>query len=46
MGHGERFHNQRKMLTPLDQAYLPKLCARESARFLFTSTWQTTKRSS
>ena len=25
MGHGERFHNQRKMLTPIDQAYVPKL---------------------
>ena len=25
MGHGERFHNRRKMLTPLDQAYVPKL---------------------
>jgi uncharacterized cupin superfamily protein len=25
VGHGERFHNQRKMLTPLDQAYVPKL---------------------
>jgi uncharacterized cupin superfamily protein len=25
MGHGERFHNQRKMLTPLDQAYVPKV---------------------
>ncbi len=25
MGHGERFHNQRKMLTPLDQPYVPKL---------------------
>ena len=25
MGHGERFQNQRKMLTPLDQAYMPKL---------------------
>lgn len=25
MGHGERFHNERKMLTPLDQTYLPKL---------------------
>ena len=25
MGHGERFHSQRKILTPLDQAYVPKL---------------------
>jgi len=25
MGHGERFQNQRKMLTPLDQQYAPKL---------------------
>jgi uncharacterized cupin superfamily protein len=25
MGHGERFHNRRKTLTPLDQAYVPKL---------------------
>jgi uncharacterized cupin superfamily protein len=25
MGHGERFHHQRRMLTPLDQPYVPKL---------------------
>ena len=25
MGHGARFHHQRKMLTPLDQPYVPKL---------------------
>jgi uncharacterized cupin superfamily protein len=25
MSHGERFHHRRKMLTPLDQPYVPKL---------------------
>ena len=25
MGHGERFHHERKMLTPYDQPYVPKL---------------------